>query len=149
MKLVKAELDSHQPVVWTEWSTAAECGPLYWAFTEGIGDWLGRPSSMSTAIEPGAAFCIDAKRKWGGGAHYGRFVDLHQDRRIVMKWIAESLGGVESDVVVELVPTAHGTDVTIAHAGITDPIVRATVAGLWSGARHALDSLVFSSRPHT
>jgi uncharacterized protein YndB with AHSA1/START domain len=149
VKLVNAELDSHHTIVWIEWSTTAECGHLYWAFTEGMSDWLGDPSSMSTVIEPGAAFCIDARREWGGGAHYGRFVELHQDRRIAMKWIAESLGGVESDVVIELVPTAHGTDVSIAHAGVTDPAVRATVGSLWNGARHVLDSIIFSSRPHT
>ena len=147
MKLVNAERDFHQGVVLTEWSTRAECGHLYWAFTEGLGDWLGEPSSMSVTVEPGVAFCIVARREWGGGAHYGRFVELHQDRRVAMKWIGESLGGVESDVIVELVPTGRGTDVTVVHTGITEPDARATVAALWQGARHALDTIIFSSRP--
>jgi uncharacterized protein YndB with AHSA1/START domain len=149
MKLVNTELDADQTVVWIEWSTTADCGHLFWAFTDGISDWLGDPSSMTTAAEPGVAFCIDARREWGGDAHYGRFVELHQDRRIVMKWIAESLGGVEADIVIELVPTARGTHVSIAHAGVSDPAVRATVGGWWNGARHAIDSLIFSSQPPT
>lgn len=147
MKLVKTEPDSHRDIVLTEWSTTADRGHLYWAFTEGLSDWLGDPTSMSMAVEPGMAFCIDVRREWGGGAHYGRFVELHQDRRVAMKWIGESLGGVESDVIVELVPTARGTDVTIVHAGVTDPDARARVTSLWDGARHALDTIIFSSQP--
>lgn len=147
MKLVHAERDSDQDVVLTEWSTTADCGHLYWAFTEGLSDWLGEPSSMSTAVEPGVAFCIHARREWGGGVHYGRFVELRQDRRVTMKWIGESLGGVESDVIIELAPSARGTDVTVAHAGITHPDARATVANLWEGARRALDTIISSSQP--
>lgn len=147
MKLVNADRGSRQGAVLTEWSTAADCGHLYWAFTEGLSDWLGDPSSMSMIVGPGAAFCIDARREWGGHAHYGRFVELHQDRRIAMKWICESLGGVESDVIIELQPTARGTDVSIVHAGVTDPDARAMVASLWNGARYALDTVIFSSQP--
>lgn len=146
MKLVTTERDSDHGVARTEWSTTAECGHLYWAFTEGLGDWLGEPTSMSVTVESGAAFCIDVKREWGGGAHYGRFVELHQDRRVVMKLIGESLGGVESDVVIELVPSARGTHVSITHTGVTDPEARAVVASLWTGARHALDTIIFSSQ---
>lgn len=147
MKLVTSDLDSRHGVVLTEWSTTADCGHLYWAFTEGLCDWLGDPSSMSITVEPGTPFCIDARREWGGGAHYGRFVELHHERRVTMKWISESLGGVESEVVVDLVPTTRGTDVGIAHAGVPDPQARVVVAGFWTAARHALDTIIFSSQP--
>ncbi len=147
MKFVNAERDTRHDVVLTEWSTTAACGHLYWAFTEGLGDWLGDPSSMSMAIEAGVAFCIDAKPEWGGGAHYARFVDLRQDRRIEMKWIGESLGGVESDVVIEIWPTARGSAVSIAHAGLPDPAARAMAARLWDGAHRTLEAIIVSSQP--
>lgn len=147
MKLVTTERDSHHGTVLTEWSTTADCGHLYWAFTEGLSDWLGDPSSMSMVVEPGAAFCIDVRREWGGGAHYGRFVSLHRDRRVSMKWIGESFGGVESDVVIDLVTTARGTDVSVSHACVIEPQARAVVASFWTAARHALDTIIFSAQP--
>ena len=147
MRLVTTARDSDHGTVLTEWSTTAGCGHLYWAFTEGLSDWLGDPTSMSVVVEPGAVFCIEVKREWGGGAHYGRFVALHQDRRVSMKWIGESLGGVEADVVIDLVSTARGTDVSIAHTGVTDPQARAVVASFWTAARHELDTIIFSAQP--
>jgi uncharacterized protein YndB with AHSA1/START domain len=148
MKLVNAALEADQSIVRIQWSTTANCGHLYWAFTEGLSDWLGAPSSMSTPLEPGAAFCIDAGQEWGGRSHYGRFVQLHQDRRIAMTWISESLGGVESDVVIDLVRADGGTAVCIDHAGVTDPEARASVGSFWLGARHAIDTIIVSAQPN-
>ncbi len=149
MKLVNTHLDPDPQTVRTEWSTSADCGHLYWALTEGLSDWLGTASSMSMALEPGATFCFEARHEWGGGTHYGRFVELRRNRRIVMKWISETLGGVEADVAIDLVATDLGTDVRVDHIGITESGVRASVERLWLGARHALDTLILSAQQPT
>ena len=141
-------IDIANGVVRIGWSTAADRGHLYWAFTEGLGDWLGTPSSLSTEIEVGTAFCIDTHPEWGGDAHYGRFTDLQQDRRISMKWMSSSLGGVESDVMIELVRSAPGTDVRIEHSGVADQAARAAVGNFWLETRRALDAVISSAQPN-
>lgn len=65
----------------------------------------------------------------------------------MLKWISEVLGGVESEVVVDLVPTAHGTEVSVVHGGTPDSGVRADIGRFWLTARHALDTIIFSAQP--
>lgn len=148
MKLVNAQLDTPHAVR-TEWSTTADPGHLFWALTEGLADWLGDAAATTSLLEPGATFCIDAGPEWGGRAHYGRFVELRHNRRIVAKWISESLGGIESDVTIDLEPTDRGTDVCVEHVGPTDSASRADIGRFWLGARHALDEIIFAAQQPT
>lgn len=147
MKLANNDIDISHGVVRIGWSTTADCGHLYWAFTDGLGDWLGTPSSPSMEVGVGAAFCIDANPEWGGDAHYGRFTELRRDRRITFKWISRSLGGIEAEVAIDLTRSAQGTDVRIEHTGVTDPTARAAVGNFWLETRQALDALISSAQP--
>jgi uncharacterized protein YndB with AHSA1/START domain len=146
MKLVNNAIDTGVGVVRIGWRTSADSGHLYWAFTEGLGDWLGSPSAPAMTLEPGAAFCIEARPEWGGDAHYGRFVELEPNRRVAMKWISRSLGGCESDVAIDLLPIDIGTEVRVEHAGISDQSVRAEVGRFWLAAQRTLDSIIAASK---
>ncbi len=147
MRLVSLEQSSRDVgVVTVEWSTSVSCGELYWALTEGLADWFAEPATLSIVFDVGAAFFLEAVLHAAAPAHYGRFVELRPERRVAMTWIGESTAGVETDVVIDLVPTRTGAEVCVHHTGLSEPSTRASATAMWERARVALDAIILETR---
>lgn len=132
--------------VTVEWSTSASCGELYWAMTEGLGDWLAEPNTLSIVVDVGAAFFVESLLHDEAPAHYGRFVELQPDRRIAMTWIGESTAGVETEVVIVLIPTPTGADIRVDHTGLSERWTQSAATEMWERARIALDAAILDPR---
>jgi uncharacterized protein YndB with AHSA1/START domain len=114
--------------------------------TEGLGDWLGDPTSWWSEAVVGVPLYLEIDLGTSSGAAtYGRFVELRPDRLVAMTWISEALDGVEFRVEIELTPTDAGTDVSIEHSPVPGSTARRRLTDMWLRAFRSLDDVIAST----
>lgn len=100
----------------------AGAADLYKAWTEKFDLWFAQPGELIMAPEIDKPFFFYNRHDWGRHAHYGRFLELEQDRLIEMTWLTgtEGTGGAETVIRIELVSRDRGTLFRMTHAGFAD-----------------------------
>lgn len=90
---------------------------LYKAWTEGFGAWFAIPDSVFMRPEVDSAFFFETQYEGQRHPHYGRFLQLEEDRLVSLTWLNAALKGAETVLTVRLEPKGSGTLLQLRHAG--------------------------------
>lgn len=112
---------------------------MYSAWTEGFDRWFADPGSVAMMPEVGRPFFFEAVHRPEGSPaiqrhpHYGRFLQLENDRLVAMTWVTGAGGteGVETVMRVELQPEATGCRIHLTHSGFPNDQARDRHAHAW------------------
>ena len=120
----------------------ASARELYEAWTSRFDVWFAQPGETIMVPEIDRPFFFYNRHDWGRHAHYGRFIELEQDKLIVMTWLTGKGGtfGAETVVRVELIPQSTGTLLRLTHSGFEDDQSRAGHAAAWPEGLEILDN---------
>ena len=114
---------SARPLTMTiEKQMKADASAIYEAWTEKFDLWFAEPGDCMMKAELDRAWFFKARKDWGHEPHYGRFVELEQDKLVVTTWLTGTLGtaGAETLICIELTPNEHGTFLKMTHSGFYD-----------------------------
>ncbi len=117
---------------------------LYRAWTERFDDWFAAPGSVLMRPAVNAPFFFETDYQGTRNPHYGRFIRLIPNQLVELTWVTGAGGseGAETVVTVELVPTASGTRLRLAHAGFADEAARDRHSQAWPLVLEQLDQRI-------
>jgi uncharacterized protein YndB with AHSA1/START domain len=123
---------------------AAAAPALYEAWTEGFDAWFAAPGTVLMRGEVNAPSFFETHFEGRSHAHYGRFLALEPDRRVVITRLAGTPGtaGAETIVTVKLGPFGAGTRLRLTHAGFLDEVARAENEAAWQVVLPHLDEVL-------
>ena len=95
---------------------------VYRAWTENFALWFSQPGETFMIAEVDRPYFFYNKVEWGRHPHYGRFLELEENRVVEMTWLTGNgtnggTEGAETVVRVELSPEDKGTKVRFTHSG--------------------------------
>lgn len=95
---------------------------LYQAWTSRFDLWFAQPGDLYMTPEVDKPYFFYNKTEWGRHPHYGRFLELEENRVVEMTWLTgngEPVGteGAETVIRVELTPKENGTLMHFTHSG--------------------------------
>ncbi len=117
---------------------------IYRMWTVEFGNWLAAPGRILMRVEVGAPFYFETDFNSRRYHHYGRFLVLEPDRKVVLTWVTgpSGTGGAETVLSIELKPLGSGTHVRLSQAGfLTDKAAREHEHAWHVGLRN-LDALL-------
>lgn len=119
----------------------AGAAALYRAWTKGFDLWFAQPGELIMSPEIDRPFFFYNRHDWGRHAHYGRFLQLEQDRLVEMTWVTGKGGtfGAETVLRIELLPQDKGTLLRLTHAGFDDANAAKTHEENWPLALEELE----------
>ncbi len=119
----------------------ANAADLYKAWTETFDLWFAQPGELIMTPEIDKPFFFYNRHDWGRHAHYGRFLELEQDRLIEMTWLTGKGGtfGAETVIRIELIPQDQGTMFRMTHSGFEDEKAAKAHQDNWPLALDELD----------
>jgi uncharacterized protein YndB with AHSA1/START domain len=104
---------------------------LYEAWTQGFETWFALPDSVIMRPEVDTAFFFETEFQGQRHPHYGRFLQLEEDRLISLTWLNATLDGAETVVTVRLEPMGSGTLLHLEHAGFPSQKLRDETGEAW------------------
>ncbi|MHC4451533.1 MAG: SRPBCC family protein [Planctomycetota bacterium] len=95
---------------------------VYAAWTERFDTWFAQAGTLAMVPEPGRPYFFYNRNDWGRHPHYGRFLELVDNKLVEMTWITgngttEGTEGAETILRIELVPNGEATEVRLTHSG--------------------------------
>lgn len=122
----------------------AQPSVVFAAWTERLDTWFAQAGTLSLVPEPGRPYFFYNRDEWGRHPHYGRFLDVAQDRLVEMTWMtgngaAEGTEGAETLLRIELVPRGAGTQIRLTHSGFVSEASRLAHEENWPLALELLD----------
>ncbi|HEY3603172.1 MAG TPA: SRPBCC family protein [Sporichthyaceae bacterium] len=117
---------------------------IFRAWTVHCDRWLSLPGRALMKAEVGEPFYFETQFNGRRYPHYGRFLVLEPDRRIVMTWVTGPNGthGVETVLSIELTATGTGTHCRLAHAGFLTAAASLEHEHAWHVVLRNLDSIL-------
>lgn len=105
-----------------EYKVNAKPEEVYAAWTERFDTWFAQAGTLAMAPEPGQPYFFYNRNEWGRHPHYGRFLELIDNKLVEMTWITgngttEGTEGAETILRIELVPKGGATEVHLTHSG--------------------------------
>lgn len=105
-----------------EYTVNAKPNEVYAAWTKRFDLWFAQAGTVSMIPEEGRPYFFYNRDEWGRHPHYGRFLDLKENRLIEMTWMtgngtAEGTAGAETILRIELTPEAAATKLRLTHSG--------------------------------
>ncbi|MCA9713691.1 MAG: SRPBCC domain-containing protein [Myxococcales bacterium] len=127
-----------------EYTIHAPPARVYAAWTERFDLWFAQSGTVVMVPEPGRPYFFYNRDAWGRHPHYGRFLELVENRLVEMTWMtgdgtAEGTGGAETVLRVELVEKGEATQVRLTHSGLPTEKSRAGHQENWPLALELLD----------
>ncbi len=98
---------------------------VYEAWTTGFDKWFAQPGETFMHPEVDRPFFFYNKLDWGRHPHYGRFLELQENRLVEMTWLTGDgtqggTEGAETVIRLELSPKDQGTAVRFTHSGFVN-----------------------------
>ena len=95
---------------------------VFAACTTRFDAWFAQPGTLVMVLEPGHPYFFYNRDEWGRHPHYGRFLEVKENRLIEMTWMTgngtdEGTAGAETVLRIELVPKGGATEVRLTHSG--------------------------------
>lgn len=105
-----------------EHTVNAKPSEVYAAWTKRFDLWFAQAGTVSMVPEPGRPYFFYNRDEWGRHPHYGRFLEVTENRLIEMTWMtgngtAEGTAGAETILRIELAPERAATKVRLTHSG--------------------------------
>jgi uncharacterized protein YndB with AHSA1/START domain len=127
-----------------EYTVNARPYKVYAAWTEKLDTWFAQAGTLSLAPEPGRAYFFYNRNEWGRHPHYGRFLDLIEDKLIEITWITgngevEGTEGAETILRIELEDRGPATQLRLNHSGFINERSCAAHRENWPLALELLD----------
>ncbi len=127
-----------------EYSLHAKPEDVYAAWTERFDTWFAQAGTLAMVPEVGRPYFFYNRNDWGRHPHYGRFLDLTENKLIEMTWLtgdgtSEGTEGAETILRIELVPEGDATQVRLTHSGFVSEKSRAGHQENWPLALKILD----------
>ena len=127
-----------------EYTVNAKPEEVYAAWTERFDVWFAQAGTLAMVPEPGRPYFFYNRNEWGRHPHYGRFLELVENKLIEMTWLtgdgtARGTEGAETVLRIELVPEGDATQVRLTHSGFVSETSRAAHEENWPLALEALD----------
>jgi uncharacterized protein YndB with AHSA1/START domain len=95
---------------------------VFAAWTTRFDTWFAQEGTLVLVPELGRPYFFYNRDDWGRHPHYGRFLDVVENRLIEMTWMTgngttEGTEGAETILRIELVPNDGATEVHLTHSG--------------------------------
>ncbi|MEM7663265.1 MAG: SRPBCC domain-containing protein [Pseudomonadota bacterium] len=141
---------SKRPFAMTcEQAVDAPPSDVFAAWTDRFDIWFAQSGTLSLKPEPGAPFFFYNRDDWGRHPHYGRILEIAQDKLVEMTWVTgngDAVGteGAETILRVELMPSGNGTLVRLSHSGFISEASRDAHAENWPLALDILNTALSS-----
>jgi uncharacterized protein YndB with AHSA1/START domain len=122
----------------------ASATAIYQAWTVHCDRWLALPGRILMRPEVGEPFYFETEFNGRRYPHYGRFLMLEPQRRIVMTWVTgpSGTGGVETVLSIQLTAAASGTQVRLTHAGFLTEAAGREHEHAWHVVLRNLDTIL-------
>lgn len=123
-------------------SMAASPTALYRAWTQEFDRWFAVPGTVTMNPEVGSLYFFETQFEDARHAHYGRFLELVPDRKVVLTWVTAATAGVETVVSVRLAPQGKGSRLELTHSGFPDEPSRQRHEAAWPDVLDRLDEIL-------
>lgn len=120
----------------------ASAAAIYRAWTEDLGTWMAARITMR--VEVGAPFCFETDFNGRRYHHYGRFLELKPDRKVVMTWVTgpSGTGGAETVLSLDLKANGTGTHARLTQVGFLTEAAASEHEHAWHVGLRNLDALL-------
>lgn len=122
MQPITPDLSSRPLECTIEQTLAVSPDVVYRAFTDQFDRWFAAPGTLLLKAEVNVPFFFETHFDGQRHPHYGRFLELIADERLVLTWVTGNPGtkGAETVVTIDLASHNGGTRVKLTHAGFAD-----------------------------
>lgn len=129
------------------YTVGAKPSEVYAAWTKKLDCWFAQAGTLSIEPEPGRPYFFYNKDEWGRHPHYGRFLDVIENKLIEMTWMTGNgtdvgTQGAETILRIELIPKDVGTEVNLTHSGFVSEESRNAHEENWPLALKVLDEVI-------
>lgn len=129
------------PSMTVEQSMNASAERIYKAWTERFDWWFAEPGDLMMTAEIDRPYFFKTRKEWGSHPHYGRFVELEQNKLVVMTWVTGKGGteGFETVIRLEITDRENGPHVRLTHSGFKDEASCKAHRDNWPAGLQTLD----------
>ncbi|MGQ0465636.1 MAG: SRPBCC family protein [Sporichthyaceae bacterium] len=138
------DLSGHPHSLTVERDMLAPPEAVYRSWTVDLDKWMAAPGRTLFKPEVGAPFYFETDFNGRRYPHYGRFLALEPNRKVVITWVSgpSGTGGAETVLSLDLKPDGTGTHARLTQAGfLTDKAAREHEHAWHVGLRN-LDALL-------
>lgn len=127
-----------------DYTIGARPQEVYAAWTDRFDIWFAQAGTLFMVPEAGRPYFFYSRYEWGRHPHYGRFLDVVENKLIEMTWMtgngtAEGTEGAETVLRIELIPNGEATEVRLTHLGFVSEKSRDGHRENWPLALQTLD----------
>lgn len=115
---------------------------LFKGWVKELDQWFAEPGTVLMEGRENTPYFFYTYFEGSRHAHYGRFIEVKEEKLIVMTWVTGDPGtnGKETVLTLEFEPHGSGTKLRLHHAGFPTKEIKDGHAEAWPGALQLLDN---------